>query len=258
MLENSASNGEVDGQAKGGMSADSVTDSVDINGETEASSHSSDASESSETSVSDSSIGGEVNSDNGEQDFVSEEVQSSKEISQEQEIDTSHEMNEGDIKAFTHDNIKQVPRSPGIYTIYDEIDEGRLDEVYIGKSKNDIRGRLNNHYKGRGSKDVGMLKSYEDKHNLKFSFGLSNNPEGAEAAELERIGGLPPGNKRRETSHLEQFQNEDKSIDELREMIAANREKKEQDASTFLENTIAEYESTGGKEVEKRGESEKR
>jgi hypothetical protein len=141
-------------------------------------------------------------------------------------------MKPGEIKDFTPENIKKVPTGyKGVYKIY-EYDSERIDEVNIGKSKNDVRGRLRSHYQGKGNKTVGVLRGYEDQFNLKFSIHPSDNPERDEALLLESPLGLPPGNHRRETSKLpseNHFENEDKSVEELGEIIEENKSNREKE-----------------------------
>jgi hypothetical protein len=155
------------------------------------------------------------------------------------ETDTSDLMKPGEIRDFNLLNIKQIPKSvPGIYHIYEE-NEGRLDEAYIGQSTKDIRVRLRSHHQGRGNKTVAMMKGYEDQFNPKFSYQLSDNPKAEEPALLEGPFGLPPGNQRRETSHLENyFENEDKSVEELGKMIEENKSNKEKELEKARESEM--------------------
>jgi excinuclease UvrABC nuclease subunit len=107
-------------------------------------------------------------------------------------------MREAEVKKLNDSNIDQAPSGSGIYAIYDNT--VGITTTYIGRSNN-IRRRLTEHYKGRGSKEIKMLLDH--KHELSFSFSLSSNSRGAEAAEIERL--LPVGNKRREIKQLEDF-----------------------------------------------------
>ncbi|MGQ9865783.1 MAG: GIY-YIG nuclease family protein [Pseudanabaenaceae cyanobacterium] len=105
-------------------------------------------------------------------------------------------MQEGEVKRFTSSNVNSAPEASGIYAIYDET--AWFEVAYIGRS-NDIRRRLKEHLSGRGSQTMDTL--IKAGHDLWFSFGYSNNPRGAEAAELARLS--PAGKKRREIKHLE-------------------------------------------------------
>lgn len=107
-------------------------------------------------------------------------------------------MKAGEIKPFNSGNVNSAPESGGIYCIYDET--ARDMPAYLGRSKN-IRRRLKEHLSGRGSKSVAMLIDHN--HKLWFSFGHSDNPHGAEAAELARLS--PSGNRKRELKYLEDF-----------------------------------------------------
>ncbi len=204
------------GEFEGGMSTAESFESVGIGVNSEANAEVIGFEESPSYSLSDSSNKGDFDSD------------SSKDVNNVQKTDIQEVKNldliqPGEINDFTPENIDLVPKLyKGIYKIYDQDEEGRLDEVYIGEAERDVRGRLRKHSEGKGNKTVGMLVDYENP--LKFLFTPSDNPRGAEAAELDGILGLPPGNKRRETSHLEEFQNEDKSVEELREMIQENNQ----------------------------------
>jgi hypothetical protein len=111
-------------------------------------------------------------------------------------VDRRRSMREGDVKPFNESNVDLAPTAGGIYAIYDET---AWDEpAYIGRSNN-IQRRLKEHLSGRGSKSIAMLLSHG--HELWFSFGYSNNPHGAEAAELSRLS--PAGNRKREIKALE-------------------------------------------------------
>lgn len=105
-------------------------------------------------------------------------------------------MREGEVRSFNRSNVSDAPEAGGIYAIYDDEVGGNV--AYIGRS-NSIRRRLKEHLSGRGSTTIKMLLDHG--HQLRFSFGYSNNPHGAEAAELARLS--PVGNKRREIAHLE-------------------------------------------------------
>lgn len=105
-------------------------------------------------------------------------------------------MSEGVLKPFKSSNVDLAPEQGGIYAIYDDATGGLV--AYIGRSNN-IRRRLKEHLSGRGSKSIKML--LEHNHDLSFSFGYSDNPHGAEAAELARLS--PPGNRKREIKSLE-------------------------------------------------------
>jgi hypothetical protein len=111
-------------------------------------------------------------------------------------------MRQGDVKPFNLNNVKQVPEIGGIYAIYDLTAGG---VAYIGKSNgtnsSNIYTRLKHHVNGTGSKVIKELIAHD--HDLWFSFTSSDNPSGAEAAELARLS--PPGNKRGEWSKLEDF-----------------------------------------------------
>ena len=104
-------------------------------------------------------------------------------------------MKPGEVKPFNASNVDSASSSEGIYAIYDETAGG---VAYIGRSNN-IRRRLKEHLSGRGSKSVAMIMDHG--HELWFSFGHSNNPKGAEAAELARLS--PAGNRKREIKYLE-------------------------------------------------------
>ena len=107
-------------------------------------------------------------------------------------------MRAGEVKPFNSSNVSSTPETGGIYCIYDET-AGDMP-AYLGRSNN-IRRRLKEHLTGRGSKSVAMLLDHG--HKLWFSYGLSNNPHGSEAAELARLS--PSGNRRREIKYLEDF-----------------------------------------------------
>jgi predicted GIY-YIG superfamily endonuclease len=104
-------------------------------------------------------------------------------------------MREGEMRPFNSSNVDSAPDEGGIYAIYDET---AGDVAYIGRSNN-IRRRLKEHLSGHGSKSIDMLIGHG--HNLLFSFGYSDNPHGAEAAELARLS--PAGNRKREIKYLE-------------------------------------------------------
>jgi len=106
------------------------------------------------------------------------------------------EMREGEVRPFNSSNVNSAPDAGGIYAIYDETVGDIL--AYIGRSNN-IRRRLKEHLSGRGSKSIDMLIGQG--HDLWFSFGYSDNPYGAEAAELARLS--PAGNRKREIKYLE-------------------------------------------------------
>jgi hypothetical protein len=105
-------------------------------------------------------------------------------------------MQEGEVQRFNESNVDSAPREGGIYAIYDETAYDA--PAYIGRSNN-IQRRLKEHLSGRGSKSIDMLIGQG--HELWFSFGYSDNPRGAEAAELARLS--PAGNRKREIQALE-------------------------------------------------------
>jgi hypothetical protein len=111
-------------------------------------------------------------------------------------------MREGDVKPFNLSNVERVPPIAGIYAIYDLTAGG---VAYIGKSNgtrtSNIYTRLKKHAKSDGSKVIRELIAND--HELWFSFTSSDNPSGAEAAEIARLS--PAGNKRGEWSKLEDF-----------------------------------------------------
>jgi len=108
---------------------------------------------------------------------------------------------EGYIRPFNETNVSDVPNGfQGIYAIYDATAASEL-VCYLGRSKNDVRGRLRAHLKGNGSQIVKMLLAHG--HELWFSYSSSSNYRGAEAAEIQRL--LPAANKRLETKQLEDF-----------------------------------------------------
>jgi hypothetical protein len=114
-------------------------------------------------------------------------------------------MKEGYVKPFNLSNVNTVPEIAGIYAIYDMDAGGEI--AYIGMSQgtpnSTIYSRLKAHVNctRNGSKVIRELIA--NGHELWFSFTSSDNPSGAEAAEIERL--HPAGNKRREMKKLEDF-----------------------------------------------------
>lgn len=106
-------------------------------------------------------------------------------------------MRGSEVKPFASVHINSVPEIEGIYVIYDETAEDL--PVYVGRANN-IRARLKELFIGRGNKTIDLLTGQG--HDLWFSFGYSNNPYGAEAAELARLSS--GGNQKRVVKYLEE------------------------------------------------------
>ena len=120
-------------------------------------------------------------------------------------------MTEGEIREFNRENIKKIPNSSrGIYTVYSDPEKSLPEPIYVGRSVN-IKTRLQSHIRGGKNSSKVIKEAMASNERLLLSYGLADNEKGAEAAEIERLS--PSGNKRKETSHLEDFQVENPSSD---------------------------------------------
>jgi len=75
-------------------------------------------------------------------------------------------------RPFNLSQISQVPQQPGVYWLY-----VGLETIYIGKSSNDIRGRLQSHYSGNEGRCTQSA--------LEFAYEACTNPVQREKELLE-------------------------------------------------------------------------
>lgn len=66
---------------------------------------------------------------------------------------------------FDAHHVREVPRSPGVYIIYD-----LAGPIYVGRSGEDIRGRLRKHLKGDGNKNIALAKRVGAAGGLTFTY----------------------------------------------------------------------------------------
>jgi predicted GIY-YIG superfamily endonuclease len=90
------------------------------------------------------------------------------------------------------EDYEKAPQKRGVYEIGILV-SSRFERLYIGKSENDIRGRLREHFKGRGNKHI---KRVQDEEELFCRWMIVDDPSCVEAQLLKRY--HYPANRRTE------------------------------------------------------------
>ena len=88
-------------------------------------------------------------------------------------LDSSHRL------PFDKTNVDAVPRSSGVYIIYD-----LAGPIYAGRSRVDIHRRLQSHFDGTGNRNLAAARRIGAGSSLTFTYCLLPP---AEQADVERI-----------------------------------------------------------------------
>jgi hypothetical protein len=80
---------------------------------------------------------------------------------------------------FKSMNVEAVPQRPGVYIIYD-----LAGPVYAGRSRVDIRRRLQSHLDGTGNRNIAMARRVGGAFSLSFAYCCL---PAAEQADVESI-----------------------------------------------------------------------
>lgn len=88
-------------------------------------------------------------------------------------LDPSHRL------PFDRRNIDAVPRSSGVYIVYD-----LAGPIYVGRSRVDIHRRLQSHFDGTGNRNLALARRIGAGTSLTFTYCVL--PPG-EQADVERL-----------------------------------------------------------------------